>query len=51
MEVSGQLKVLGGKVPGPYFIGDWVGPRSDLDVVAKKKSLPLPGIETRSSNT
>jgi hypothetical protein len=33
--------------PGIHWIGSWVGPRTDLDAVAKKKisSLFLPGTE------
>jgi hypothetical protein len=33
--------------PGTYWIGDWVGPRSGLDDVEKRKFLNLPGLELR----
>jgi hypothetical protein len=37
--------------PGFHWIGDWVGRRVSLDAVAKrKKSLPLSGIDPRSSS-
>jgi hypothetical protein len=45
LEVSGQLQVLAtlpwGKSPGIHWIGDWVGPRAGLGVVAKKE-IPDP---------
>jgi len=37
------------RAPGEYCTGGWVGPRNGLNVVAKGKYLPLPGIEPRSS--
>jgi len=38
MEVSGQLYAPAAFwEPGIQWIGGWVGPRSDLDVVAKRK--------------
>jgi len=55
--VSGQLHVLATlpakeRSSGTHLIGGWVGGRSYLDVMAKKKvcSLPLPGIEPWLSN-
>jgi hypothetical protein len=36
---------LGRFIPGNHWIGGWVDPRSGLDVVEKRKSLPLPGTE------
>jgi hypothetical protein len=33
-----------------YRIGGWVGPSSGLEVEEKRKTLPLPGFEPRSSN-
>jgi hypothetical protein len=32
---------------GTHWIGGWVSPRADLDIVEKQKILPLPGIEPR----
>jgi hypothetical protein len=32
------------------WIGGWVGPRSSLDAVEKRKIFPLPGFESRSSS-
>jgi hypothetical protein len=31
----------GERVPGNYWIGGWVGPRANLDAVAKRK-IPCP---------
>jgi len=51
MEVSDQLHdpadLPTAKTPGTNFIGR-VCPGAGLDAVAKRKSLPLPGIELRS---
>jgi hypothetical protein len=33
------------RTPDTNCKGDWVGPRSGMDEVVKKKSQPLPGIE------
>jgi hypothetical protein len=33
-----------------HWIGGWVGPRAGLDVVEKRKIMPLPGIEPRQSS-
>jgi len=33
--------------PGTRWLGCWVEPRAGLDVVAKGRSLLLPGIESR----
>jgi len=49
METSGQLQAQVGLSPGTHWIGGWVGPVADLDMVAKKK-IPLPGNEHRSSS-
>jgi hypothetical protein len=38
----------GERAPGANWIGDWVGPRTGLDDVEKRKILPLPGLELRS---
>jgi hypothetical protein len=36
---------LGEKPTGTHWIGGWVGPRTDLDDVEKRKILPLPGLQ------
>jgi len=56
METSGHFNTLAAlhpreRAPGIHWIGDWVGPKANLNAVAKrKKSLPQPGIESRSSS-
>jgi hypothetical protein len=50
LEVSSQLHVPiclapGKEPPGTHCIGGWVGPTAGLDVVEKRKSLPLQGLE------
>jgi len=50
MEVSCQLHNPGCFNPGAHWIGGWVDSRIDMDAMAKENSLPLPGIEPRSSN-
>jgi hypothetical protein len=50
--VSGQLHAPaalppGERAPDTYEIGGWVGPRTDLDDVEKRKFLTLPGLEIR----
>jgi hypothetical protein len=35
----------GGRTPGTYCIGGWVGPRAGMDDVEKGKFLTLPGLE------
>jgi len=40
-----------GRAPSTHWIWGWVGPRPSVDVVADKKSLPLPGIKPPSFNT
>jgi hypothetical protein len=34
-----------GRAPSIHWIGAWVGPRSSMDAMGKRKILPLPGIE------
>jgi hypothetical protein len=47
--VSGKLKAPAtlppDKVPDIILIGGWVGPRSGLDDMEKRKFLTLPGLE------
>jgi hypothetical protein len=49
--VSGQNHALvalpPGKFPAPQLIGGWVGPRDSLEIMEKKKFLPLPVIKPR----
>jgi hypothetical protein len=35
----------GERAPGIHWIGGYVGPRACLDVIKKRKVIPLPGIE------
>jgi hypothetical protein len=35
---------------GTHWIGGWVGPRTGLDAVEKRKALHVPGIEPWPSN-
>jgi hypothetical protein len=58
MEVSGQLHAPAAlppakETPGTHWIGGWVGPRTVLDTVVKRK-IPSPvgnrTLESRSSN-
>jgi hypothetical protein len=37
----------GERAPGSHWIGGWVGPRTGLDDVEKRKFLTLPGLELR----
>jgi hypothetical protein len=37
----------GERTPGTYWIGVWVGPRTGLDDVEKRKFTTLPGLELR----
>jgi hypothetical protein len=37
----------GEKAPGTHLIGGWVGPRTGLDEMEKRKFLALPGLEIR----
>jgi hypothetical protein len=52
MEASGQLHAPAAltpeRAPDTYSLGGWVGPRTGLDDVEKKKILPLTGLELRS---
>jgi hypothetical protein len=36
---------LGEKAAGTHWIGGWMGPRTGLDDVEKRKFLPPPGLE------
>jgi hypothetical protein len=36
-----------GRFPGTHSIGGWVGPRTGMDDVEKRKILPLPGLAFR----
>jgi hypothetical protein len=36
------------KFPGTHWIGDWVGPRTGLHDMEKRKFLTLAGLELRS---
>jgi hypothetical protein len=38
----------GERAPGTNWIGGWVGPRTGLDDVERRKLLPLPGLELRT---
>jgi hypothetical protein len=40
----------GESAPSTNWFGGWVGPTAGLDVTGKRKILPLPGIEPRSSS-
>jgi hypothetical protein len=35
----------GERAPGTHWIGGWVGPRTGIDDVERRKVLPLPGLE------
>jgi hypothetical protein len=35
----------GERAPGTHWIGSWIGPRTGLDNVERRKILPLPGLE------
>jgi hypothetical protein len=37
----------GERAPGAHWIGGWVGPRTGLDAVEKRKFLTLPRLELR----
>jgi hypothetical protein len=37
----------GGKSPSIHWIGGWMGSRTDLDDMEKRKFLPLPVLELR----
>jgi hypothetical protein len=48
------LSTPGERAPGTHWIGGWVGPRTGLDDVEKRKFLTFPGLLTptnRSSST
>jgi hypothetical protein len=38
---------LGRFIPGTHWTGGWVGPRTGLDEVEKRKILPIPGLVLR----
>jgi hypothetical protein len=41
--MSGQLHVPVERSPDTHYIGKWMGPKTDIDAVAKKKkSFPPP---------
>jgi hypothetical protein len=50
MEVSGQPHAAASLILGIHWMEGWVGPGAILDAMVKKKSLPLPEIEPRSSS-
>jgi hypothetical protein len=35
------------RAPGTHWIGGWVGPRTGMDDMEKRKFLPVPGLERR----
>jgi hypothetical protein len=37
MKVNGKLHTPGDKAPGTHWIGGWVGPRSGVHVMEKRK--------------
>jgi hypothetical protein len=39
---------LGEGIPGIHFIGYWVDSRTSLDAVARRKCVPMAGIESQS---
>jgi hypothetical protein len=39
--------VVGEKTPGTHWIEGWLGPRTGLDDVEKRKFLTLPGLKLR----
>jgi len=38
------------RVPSTHWMGVGTGTKACMDVVGKKKSLPLPGVKSRSSS-
>jgi hypothetical protein len=36
------------RAPGNHWVGGWVGPRTGLDDVEKRKFLTLPGLDLRT---
>jgi hypothetical protein len=46
--MSGQLHAPAALPPGIHWIGGWMGPRTGLDDVEKRKFLTLQGHELRS---
>jgi hypothetical protein len=42
-----SLFTLGERAPATHWIGGWVGARTGLDDMEKRKFLPLPGLELR----
>jgi hypothetical protein len=50
--MTGQLHAhaalpTGERAPGTHWIGGWVGPRTGLDAMQRRKILPSPGLELR----
>jgi hypothetical protein len=52
--VSGEWSVsrrdrftTGERAPGARWMGSWMGPRTSLDNVERRKTLPLSGLELR----
>jgi hypothetical protein len=45
-----SYRECGCRSPRTYLTGDWMGPRVSLKMMAKRKSILLPGIEPRFSN-
>jgi hypothetical protein len=46
-ELSASRLTLCKTAPGTHCTSGWLGPRVSLDVMEKRKLLPLPGIEPR----
>jgi hypothetical protein len=42
------LLICGENFPPTHWLGDWMVPRTGLDVVERKQVLPLPGLELRT---
>jgi hypothetical protein len=43
----GRFTPGGRSPPGVHWIGGWVGPRTGLEDMERRKVLPLPGLELR----
>jgi hypothetical protein len=44
---KGSASISGERAPSTHWKGGWVGPRTSLDDVEKRKFLTLPGLELR----